>query len=513
MVYALASLVLVAAVPGLGSVPSDPQHIAGGESVNPCGWPSVVVMRGNGYLCTGNLIHPEIVATAAHCIEVMEPETEVEFGDTANSAHEKVGVEYCMGSPDFVSNGDGTIPFDVVQHDWGFCKLEQPVTDVTPIPPIFGCEVDLLVPGASITRVGYGRESLTNSQFFKRSVDVQINDIPFTGAHGWPTQLSEGGNGAGTCPGDSGGPAFIRIPAAQGGEDAWRMIAIQSTQPLEDGNGDPIECGDAANNTAVIAQGVAWIEQQSGIDITPCFDAATNTWEPTFGCQGFPIGPDVGGGTWAMGCDAGELSGFSEACGLGLPDFNPDEAPPLITIVDPPGPVDEDWVGDPVIVHVLAEATDGTGWGIERVELAIIDAATDMELARFPDVQEAYEWEPEFPQGRFFIQAIGYDNAGHEAQTDMLEIRIGVEADESTGAGESGEPGSSSGNDTGPTSGIDPTGDATTGDASDDEGDGTGGAMPGVDRGGDDGCGCRSADPPAGWLALGLLVLGLRRRR
>lgn len=510
MVFALVSWMLVAATPGLASVP-DTQHIAGGESVNPCGWPSVVVLRGNGYLCSGNLIHPEIVATAAHCIEVMEPDTEVEFGDTANSAHEKVGVEYCMGSPDFVSNGDGTIAFDVVQHDWGFCKLESPVTDVTPVPPIYGCEVDLLVPGAEITRVGFGRASLTNNQFFKRFVEVQINDIPFTGAHGWPTQLSEGGNGAGTCPGDSGGPAFIRIPGA---ENAWRMISIQSTQPLEDGNGDPIECGDAPNNTAVIAQGVAWIEEQSGIDITPCFDAATNTWEPTFECQNFPIEPGAGGGTWGMGCNPGELSGFSAACGPALPEFNPDETPPLVTIVDPPGPVDEPFVGDPVVVHVLAEATDGTGWGIERVELAIIDASTDMELARFADPDEAYAWEPQFPQGRFYIRAIGFDNAGHETQTDTIEIRIGVEDDESTGEapgeGSSGgaEPETSG-------TGIDPTTTtaATSGADEDDGDDGTGGITPGSNRGGDDGCGCRSTRPRGSAALLLLALLGVRRRR
>jgi MYXO-CTERM domain-containing protein len=503
MDFALVSALVVALLPGVGSSP-DPQHIAGGASVNPCGWPSVVLLQGNGYLCTGNLIHPEIVATAAHCIAVMEPETEVEFGDTANTASPRADVEYCMGSPSFVRNGDGTIPFDAVQHDWGFCKLAEPITDVTPIPVAYGCEVDLIQAGATITRVGYGRESLSTSQFFKRFVEVEINDIPFTGEHGWPTQLSEGGNGEGTCPGDSGGPAFIRVPGA---EDAWRMIAIQSTQPLEDGAGETIECGDAANNTAVIAQGVAWIEDQSGVDITPCFDAATNTWEPTFECQGFPIDPGAGGGTWGMGCDTGELSGYSEACGLALPEFNPDEAPPLLTIVDPPGPVDEPWTGESVIVHVLAEATDGTGWGIDRVELAIIDAATDMELARFEDLQEAFEWEPEFPQGRFFIQAIGYDNAGLEAQTERLEIRIGVE-DESTSSG-SPDPESSSGD--APTTsetGIDPT----TGESSDGEGS-DGGPAPEIDRGGDDGCGCRSTQRPASLLALLALFGALRRRR
>ena len=496
-----------------------PAEIAGGETVASCGWPSVVLLRGNGYLCSGNLITPDIVATAAHCIEVMDTDTKVYFGNTANTAQEKVPVDFCMSSPAFVSNGDGTIAFDQVGNDWGFCKLSAPVTDVEPIPPLYGCEMDLLQPGAEITRVGFGKETLATNQFFKRWVDTTIVSVPFTGANGWATQLSEGGGGEGTCPGDSGGPSFIRIPESAGGDGSWRMVAIQSTQPVEDAEGNPIECGTEPNNTAVFAQGVEFVETESGVDISPCF-APDGSWDPSFFCQGFPIEPGTGGGTWAMGCDPGPLGGFSAACGVAFDKANPDDTPPSILIVDPPGTVVEPWTGASVPIHVLAEADDGeNGWGIASVDLVIIDADTGDELGVFNDLDPAYEWEPEFPQGSFQIRAIGYDNAGFVAETETLDIYIGVEPPAGDTGGESGDepvpPGDTGADESGgaPTPGTDDGGASATG--GDGSGDGGTTGTPETDRGDTGGgCGCRSSSERGPWaMLLSVVALAATRRR
>ena len=505
------------------AAPPDPQSIAGGQPVDSCGWPSVVLLRGNGYLCTGNLIHPEIVATAAHCITVMEPDTRVYFGDTANSAFDKVDVEYCMGSPDFVDNGDGTIPFSEVQNDWGFCKLAEPVTDVTPIPPLYGCEMDLLAPGTEIVRVGFGKETLATNQFFKRWVQTTIVSIPFTGANGWPTQLSEGGGGEGTCPGDSGGPAFIRVPVEAGGDGSWRMVAIQSTQPVEDANGDPIECGTEPNNTAVLAQGVEFIESHSGIDITPCFDV-DGSWNPTFDCSGFPLEPGAGGGNWPNNCEPTQVGEFAGACGSPFDQLNPDLTAPQVAIIEPAATVDEPFTGEPLVVHVVADADDGTGWGVSHVELAIIDATTQDELARFSDDTPPFEWDPAFPQGEFWIRAHAFDNAGLEAHSDILDIRVGVEPPQggSTTGAETGGPEQTTGDDsTASTSGTGGVGETSDAGSADTGGGTSGASASGTDAAGSadatedgsDGCGCRAEQAPAGgvWLVLGLGLL-LRRR-
>lgn len=527
----LLKLLLVTAGPGdvaSDTTPPDPVPIVGGDEVNTCGWPSVVYLSGNGFLCSGSLIHPEIIATAAHCIEVMEPNTIARFGDTAFSSQELVEVEYCTSSPDFVSNGDGTIAFSEVQNDWGFCKLAEPVTSVTPIPVAYGCEMDNVVEGATTVRVGFGKLSMANNQFFKRWVETPINTIPFTDeATGWATQLSEGGGGVGTCPGDSGGPSFISVPTEDGGE-AWRLLAIQSTQPVEDGEGNEIECGTEPNNTAVFAQGVPFVEEESGIDITPCFDQAGN-WDPNFQCQGFPVDPGAGGGTWAMGCDTGPLTGFANTCGSTFPELVPDADAPSVILVEPAEDLVVPFEGDSVEVHVVAEADDGDGWGMAHVELVISDADSGDILGTFDDVEAAYEWDPAFPIGVFIVQAIGYDNAGLITETDTRTIYVGVDPP-GAGTGDGGSDGDDDGLDEGTDGGDDDgaEGEGTAADAGaegtggdeddDDDGDGTGigGGSAGAARGGDDsGCACTASPtsaPAWSWLVL-LGLLGLRRRR
>lgn len=56
---------------------------------------------------------------------------------------------------------------------------------------------------------------------------------------------------------------------------------------------------------------VKWVEEKSGIDITPCFDA-DGKWAPSETCKDFPD-PEAGG-SWNQ-CDAGMLSGWSHVCG------------------------------------------------------------------------------------------------------------------------------------------------------------------------------------------------------
>lgn len=514
----LGLLVLAGGPDALTDTAPDPVPITGGDEVNVCGWPSVVHLSGDGYLCTGALVAPNIVVTAAHCIEVM-PNMLVRFGDTANSSQDLVPVDFCMGAPDFVSNGDGTIAFDQVQHDWGFCKLTADVPGVTPIPVAYGCEMDQVVEGADQVRVGFGRLNMSNTQFFKREVVTPINSIPFTDeATGWPTQLSEGGGGVGTCPGDSGGPSFISVPTEDGGE-AWRMVAIQSTQPVEDGEGNEIECGTEPNNTAVIAQGVPFIEDNSGVDITPCFDQDGN-WDPSFDCQGFPIDPAAGGGSWAVGCEAGPLTGWVNSCGASFPEEVPDSEAPNVVLVEPEEDVVLPFEGEAVTVHVLADANDGDGWGMDYVQLVIMNADSMEVLATFDDLEEAYEWDPEFPTGVFLIQAIGYDNAGLVTETETRTIYVGVDppgagdddddddgADETAGADDDGGDAGGTGGDAGGTAGDD--------DDDDDGGDGTG-LSGGLARGGEDDSGCSCRTDSSGPGAFGLLMLGLlaiRRRR
>ena len=58
---------------------------------------------------------------------------------------------------------------------------------------------------------------------------------------------------------------------------------------------------------------VAWIEQESGFDVSPCHDP-DGTWNPGPDCGGVPVDPQTGSGTWPS-CDPGELSDKENTCG------------------------------------------------------------------------------------------------------------------------------------------------------------------------------------------------------
>jgi len=60
--------------------------------------------------------------------------------------------------------------------------------------------------------------------------------------------------------GDSGGPAFVQLA-----DKSWRVFGIDS-----EGTGKSCGAGDLMG---VMHKAVSWIEQQSGVDITPCHDA------------------------------------------------------------------------------------------------------------------------------------------------------------------------------------------------------------------------------------------------
>src|SRR5947207_7050882 len=119
------SLVVVL-IGGCGAEPAAPagvevtsQAIVGGQTASTCQWPTTVLLSG----CTGTLVHPLIVTTAAHCGTNHKTAT---FGETNSAAARRIPIEYCKVFQK--SGSDGT--------DFAFCKLRTPVTDVPIIPPL-----------------------------------------------------------------------------------------------------------------------------------------------------------------------------------------------------------------------------------------------------------------------------------------------------------------------------------------------------------------------------------------
>ncbi|MFV8752784.1 S1 family peptidase [Nannocystaceae bacterium ST9] len=476
MVLSLASLPAFAGEPEIAAPPQHP-YIQGGTNAQACQWPtSITIFNGNG-LCSGTLIHPQVVVTAAHCIvpSIGGPPDEVRFGERTFMPAFSVSVDHCQYNPGY-TNGVGP-------SDFAYCLLDESV-DLPPTPPLMGCEVEALVKDAPVTIVGFGKltDADQNSAGTKRWGSTVISSDSAS-----ETVLA-GTAQVAPCEGDSGGTGYIQLD--DGGWRAWGILS-----------GGPDGCGDYGIYVTMHSM-VGWVEEETGLDVTPCHDA-DGTWNPGPACTGFAASPGDTG-NWNQLCPD-TLGSLPETCGPSLDD--PMEAvAPSVAIVEPPEGMQYPDV--PSTFDITVEADDGQGYAVVHVDL-FVDGM--LVASRDRDAWAAQEpWVfsgAEFFSGEWTLSAQATDYWGNVGESEPVVIVVGELPSDTTESG--GEDTTESGGET-----TSDTGETTT-DSGDDE-VGSTDEGPALDEGGDAGCSCESSGSGSGGglavvLALPLLF-GLRRR-
>lgn len=391
--------------------------VTGGAPTGEGDFPAVVAMGG----CTATLVHPLLVVYAAHCGTAT---ADVHFGAHANLPERTVATERCRSFPK-AHLGDGT--------DLAYCVLAEPVLDIEPERILAGCELDEFEVSDSATVVGFGVDREGGVFGEKRAAQLPIAHI------GDELVLAPGS--ADTCLGDSGGPVFVERREPSGGRQR-RLVGVTSA-------GTEDICGRGIGHYVNLTRKIDWLEEDSQLDVTPCFDHGL--WLPTPECiatratlpavtrsvvatdagvalrdaSAREAGAEVyadGGATGDAGIAA--ASGYLASCGSAFEPKQDDEAPTL-KWKSPKASQTTQAASEELgyAEFSLEVAAQDAGWGVEQVGLTLLD---DDEQPLFQRIDEVPPYEIDVfhvPPGEFTLRAEATDYAGNRSRAD-LTLRI-----------------------------------------------------------------------------------------
>jgi secreted trypsin-like serine protease len=204
-------------------------RIIGGTYADAKRYPYYTYLRktlrsGSVFVCGGSLVNPDVVMTAAHCIDSNPSDPVVQIQAIVNYTQTQyfTGYEYSRMGTSYIKHRD----YDSLRivNDIGLVYLDAPVYEVSPVKLNDNSYSPSV--GASVTVFGHGRISnAVTPEYSKYLMEVSIPIVSFQDCNDWNSYwgiivdqsmicagASSGGKGA--CKGDSGGPLIIRGSSA-----------------------------------------------------------------------------------------------------------------------------------------------------------------------------------------------------------------------------------------------------------------------------------------------------------